>query len=158
MHVFKGHVRVKPKAADRNVLAKSIDLRTDQAIRIAQSTKQPVGIDLATDRFIRSIDEPAIATSKTTPMWIGTDRAGLRLWEGRIDELAVFDRALSADQISDLLTADLVSHGRPFGEFVPGGNAAPGGKIDEQIELVKTLKIEHKTVIVPKSKAPADAP
>lgn len=58
VHVFKGHVQVQPRTdnvARRNQL---IDLRTEQAIRIADSNRQPVGIDLATDRFIRSIDEP----------------------------------------------------------------------------------------------------
>ncbi|MEO2048219.1 MAG: sulfatase/phosphatase domain-containing protein [Pirellulales bacterium] len=50
-----------------------------------------------------------------------------------------------------LLTADLKSHGRPFGEFVLGGNAAPGGQIDEQIAMVKTLTIRGKKVIVPKN-------
>ncbi len=58
VHVFKGHVRVNLKSVSTHLQAKPIDLRTEQAIRIAEAGRQPVGIDLATDRFIRSIDEP----------------------------------------------------------------------------------------------------
>ncbi len=48
-----------------------------------------------------------------------------------------------------LLTTSLEEFDRPFGEFVPGGNATPGGSIDKQIEQVKTIKIKGKTVILP---------
>ena len=48
-----------------------------------------------------------------------------------------------------LLTNDLKTFGRPFGEFVPGGNAAPPGLVDEQIDYVKRIKIEGKKVILP---------
>ena len=41
--------------------------------------------------------------------------------------------------------------GRPFGEFIPGGNAAEPGQIDKQIEIVKQLEIRGKTVTVPRS-------
>ena len=47
------------------------------------------------------------------------------------------------------LTDELKRGTRPFGEFVPGGNAAPPGQIDRQIALVKTLTIQGKTVVVP---------
>lgn len=39
--------------------------------------------------------------------------------------------------------------GRPFGEFIPGGNAAEPGQIDKQIEIVKQLTIKGKTITVP---------
>ena len=56
-----------------------------------------------------------------------------------------------------LLKADLEKMGRPFGEFVPGGNARPGGLVDEQIALVKTLKVQGKTVTLPEaSKLPQE--
>ena len=63
VHVFQGHVQVKPKAdkmrqPSEPIDLRPIDVRTEQAIRIAENTWQSVGIDLATDRFIRSIDEP----------------------------------------------------------------------------------------------------
>jgi len=45
-----------------------------------------------------------------------------------------------------MLKKDLESFGRPFGEFVSGGNAAPAGLIDEQVELVKNIKIVGKEV------------
>ena len=38
---------------------------------------------------------------------------------------------------------------RPFGEFVKGGNAAPPGLIDEQVELVKKMRIEGKKIVLP---------
>ncbi|TWU56451.1 FecR protein [Rubripirellula tenax] len=58
VHVFSGHVQVKPKTESGSEQADAIDLRTEQAIRISEATRQPAGIDLATDRFIRSINEP----------------------------------------------------------------------------------------------------
>ncbi len=91
----------------------------------------------------------------------GADRPGF--WDG--DQLYdlhtdpeelknhAFD-SVYADQLKalrELLTADLKSNGRPFGEFVPGGNAVPGGTVDEQVSLVKTLTIRGKEVIVPKN-------
>ncbi len=38
---------------------------------------------------------------------------------------------------------------RPFGEFIEGGNAVPGGQIDAQVAVVKQLEIKGKTIIVP---------
>ncbi len=49
-----------------------------------------------------------------------------------------------------MLAADLKANGRPFGEFVPGGNAAPPGQIDKQIAQVKQLHVQGKTVILSK--------
>jgi len=46
---------------------------------------------------------------------------------------------------------DLEAIGRPFGEFIPGGNAAEPGQIDKQIEIVKQLEIKGKTVTVPEA-------
>ncbi len=46
---------------------------------------------------------------------------------------------------------DLDAIGRPFGEFIPGGNATDPGQIDREIEVVKKLKIKGKTVTVPES-------
>ena len=46
---------------------------------------------------------------------------------------------------------DLEVIGRPFGEFIPGGNAAEPGQIGKQIEIVKQLEIKGKTVTVPRA-------
>jgi len=46
---------------------------------------------------------------------------------------------------------DLEAIGRPFGEFITGGNATDPGQIDVQIEVVKKLKIKGKTITVPES-------
>ena len=48
-----------------------------------------------------------------------------------------------------MLKKDLESFSRPFGEFVPGGNASPAGLIDEQVELVKSIKIVGKKITLP---------
>jgi arylsulfatase A-like enzyme len=61
-------------------------------------------------------------------------------------------------ELRAMLTSDTRTVGRPFGEFVPGGNATPGGQIDKQIAQVKELEISGKTVVVPsepKSPVPA---
>ena len=50
-----------------------------------------------------------------------------------------------------LMQQDLEVIGRPFGEFIPGGNAAVPGQIDKQIELVKKLEIQGKTVTIPET-------
>ena len=57
-----------------------------------------------------------------------------------------------ADQLQSLretLTGCIQSIGRPFGEFLPGGNAAPPGQVDAQIALVKQIEIQGKNVSVP---------
>ena len=46
---------------------------------------------------------------------------------------------------------DLEAIGRPFGEFITGGNATDPRQIDVQIEVVKKLKIKGKTITVPES-------
>jgi arylsulfatase A-like enzyme len=53
------------------------------------------------------------------------------------------------EKMRTLLKKDLESFGRPFGEFVPGGNAAPAGLIDVQVESVKKMKIVGKKVTLP---------
>ncbi len=52
-------------------------------------------------------------------------------------------------EMRHLMQEDLEGIGRPFGEFIRGGNAAEPGQISEQIELVKQLDIKGKTVSVP---------
>ncbi len=54
-------------------------------------------------------------------------------------------------EMCDLMQQDLEVIGRPFGEFIPGGNAAEPGQIDKQIEIVKQLDIKGKTVTVPQA-------
>jgi arylsulfatase A-like enzyme len=57
-----------------------------------------------------------------------------------------------------ILKSYLDSFGRPFGEFVPGGNASPPGLIDEQVELVKRIRIEGKNIILPDRNIPKSQP
>jgi arylsulfatase A-like enzyme len=73
----------------------------------------------------------------------------LRADPGEMNNLAAGEE--HADQLNRMrymLREDLERMGRPFGEFVPGGNAAPPGQIDEQIAMVKKVKIDGKNVSV----------
>lgn len=55
------------------------------------------------------------------------------------------------NDMRNLMQQDLEAIGRPFGEFIPGGNAALPGQIDKQIAVVKQLEIKGKTVTVPEA-------
>ncbi len=61
------------------------------------------------------------------------------------------DQATRIKKMGDLMRQDLEVIGRPFGEFIPGGNAALPGQIDKQIEIVKRLEIKGKTVTLPRA-------
>ncbi len=52
-------------------------------------------------------------------------------------------------EMRELMQQDLEAIGRPFGEFIPGGNATESGQIDKQIAVVKQLDIRGKKVTVP---------
>lgn len=47
----------------------------------------------------------SLAGNKAKAMWFGTDSGGLHMWDGRIDEVALFDKALSSEQITELYAA-----------------------------------------------------
>ena len=61
------------------------------------------------------------------------------------------EQATRLKEMRELLQVDLEAIGRPFGEFIPGGNAAEPGQIDKQIEMVKQLDIQGKKIVVPES-------
>lgn len=64
-------------------------------------------------------------------------------------------RADTLDAMRARLAAHVKAIGRPFGEFLPGGNAAPPGQIDPQIAQVKQLTIlRGKEVVDPDADAP----
>ena len=89
----------------------------------------------------------------------GADRPGFfdedQLYHLKRDPKEVKNLAYSkaqATRIKDmrnLMRQDLEVIGRPFGEFIPGGNTAEPGQIDKQIEIVKQVEIRGKTVTVP---------
>jgi hypothetical protein len=60
-------------------------------------------------------------------------------------------QATRLKEMRKLMQQDLEVMGRPFGEFIPGGNAAEPGQIDKQIEIVKQLEIKGKKVTVPEA-------
>ena len=43
-----------------------------------------------------------LATSESDPVWFGTEANTTRVWDGRIDEVALFDRALDEDEVLTL--------------------------------------------------------
>jgi len=57
--------------------------------------------------------------------------------------------ATRLEDMRNLMHQDLEVIGRPFGEFIPGGNAAEPGQVDKQIELVKQIEIQGKKITVP---------
>jgi len=61
------------------------------------------------------------------------------------------------EMMREMLKRDLVSLERPFGEFVPGGNAAPPGQVDEQLALVKKIKIQEKKITLPGTQTPDES-
>ena len=61
------------------------------------------------------------------------------------------DQATRLKEMRKLMQQDLEVIGRPFGEFIPGGNSAEPGQIDKQIAIVKQLEIRGKKVSVPKA-------
>ena len=58
VHVFEGLVRVQPRSLKDGKAVQAVNLQSSQAVKIDNASKKPVGIQLATDRFIRSFDEP----------------------------------------------------------------------------------------------------
>ena len=100
---------------------------------------------------IRGADRPGF--------WDGDQLYDLQTDPGEMKNLAANpEYAVQLKKMKQLLTKDLRAMGRPFGEFVPGGNAAPGGQVDQQVTQVKTLTIKGKTVIVPGNNPSQDSP
>ncbi len=52
-------------------------------------------------------------------------------------------------EMRKVLRETIETTGRPYGEFVPGGNALSPGQVTEQQELARRMKIQGKTVILP---------
>ncbi|MEW4486494.1 LamG-like jellyroll fold domain-containing protein [Thalassoglobus sp. JC818] len=53
-------------------------------------------------KLVASTPFKALAVSESDPLWFGTDASLTDVWNGRIDEVALFDRALSADEVASL--------------------------------------------------------
>ena len=89
----------------------------------------------------------------------GADRPGFfdedQLYNLKSDPKEMENLAYDKSQVArikemrHLMQQDLELIGRPFGEFIAGGNTAERGQIDKQIEIVKQLVIHGKTVSVP---------
>ncbi|TWT42432.1 FecR protein [Thalassoglobus neptunius] len=53
-------------------------------------------------RLVASKPCAAMAASDSDPVWFGTDAEATQVWDGRIDEVALFDRALNEEEIAAL--------------------------------------------------------
>jgi hypothetical protein len=51
---------------------------------------------------IASANCPSLRKAEHPPIWFGTTPRGTELWDGRLDEVALFDNSLSAEQIQQL--------------------------------------------------------
>jgi hypothetical protein len=87
VHVFEGLVRVQPRSRKDGKAGQAVNLQSSQAVKIDNASNRPVGIQLATDRFIRSFDEP----KRTYP------RAVKQLAPVAYYRMPIRDRGLVAD-------------------------------------------------------------
>lgn len=53
-------------------------------------------------RLVASKPCAAVAASDSDPIWFGTDAKATQVWDGRIDEVILFDRALNEEEIAVL--------------------------------------------------------
>ena len=56
----------------------------------------------------------------------------------------------SLQQLRSLLAQTVQTTGRPYGEFVSGGNATVPGQVEAQQRIVRKMKIRGKKVTLPK--------
>ena len=63
-------------------------------------------------RLVASTLCSLLADSDADVLWFGTDLDGLSLWDGRIDEVALFDRAISDAEVTNLYQAALEEIGK----------------------------------------------
>jgi len=59
-------------------------------------------------------------------------------------------------EMKKLLASRLKDLNRPYGEFIPGGNATQPGQVTEQLEALKTLTIRGKQVILSTDEGPEE--
>jgi hypothetical protein len=63
-------------------------------------------------RLVASSPCPLLADSEADVLWFGTDADGQNLWNGRIDEVVLFDKALSNAEVTKLYQAALEEIGK----------------------------------------------
>ena len=60
-----------------------------------------------------------MARAETEAMWFGTNADGSELWNGRIDELAFFDKSLSEAEVNRLYQAASEEVSRTQDDYLP---------------------------------------
>ena len=53
-------------------------------------------------KLVASAPCAALAASDSDTVWFGTNAEATQVWDGRIDEVALFDRALNDEEIAAL--------------------------------------------------------
>ena len=56
----------------------------------------------ADGKRVASTSMATMAAAESATVWYGTGADGAKLWDGRIDELALFDRALHPEDVASL--------------------------------------------------------
>ena len=129
VHVFEGLVRVQPKTSTDGREGEVIELRTDQAVKVMKAKVKPVDIELATDRFIRTFDEPRRKYAKAVK----------QLSPVAFYRMAIRDRGLVAEPprySGVVLTGDGIRPAHASGVFAGGSmrvlanSTGRGGRVD----------------------------
>ncbi len=129
VHVFDGLVRVQPRSREGVHSGDAVDLRTSQAVKIEDTTIEPVGIAIARDKFIRNFDEPKRKYS----------RAVKQLSPIAYYRMAIRDKGLTSDPTGYsgvVLTGDGIRPPHASGVFAGGSmrvraeSTGRGGRVD----------------------------
>lgn len=103
----KGILRATIRGNDGNLLSvssdASVELRTWRHIVMTVDGQRFCLYEGG--RLDASLPCQPLADSKADVLWFGTDADGVSLWDGRIDEVALFDRALSEAEVTELYQA-----------------------------------------------------
>ncbi len=109
----KGSLRATIRNSDGDLLSVSSDeLVALQTWRHIVMTVDGKRLCLYEDgRLVASSPCLPVADGEGNALWFGTDADGLNLWDGRIDEVALFDRVLSEAEVTELYQAALEEMG-----------------------------------------------
>lgn len=99
-----GHLRATVRSAEHVVSSIAgnavLPQKTWRYIVVTADTEQ---LRLFEDgRLVASTPCSAVATSDSETLWFGTDARATNVWDGRIDDVALFDRALTVEEVATL--------------------------------------------------------
>jgi hypothetical protein len=106
-------------------------------IRVIQKTPQA---QLAKQMSYIGREGIGVRGASKPGFWDEDQLYDLRSDPDEMGNLAADPRSVTQlESLRQMLTADIQSIGRPFGEFLSGGNAAPPGQLSPQIKILKRL-------------------